>query len=416
MGLRLRKPVWLQELGDSMKVISTEKVPIKIWTKEIEDVEVQAIQQLKNTANLPFVFKHVAAMPDVHLGHGATVGSVVATKGALCPACVGVDIGCGMMAVKLDVSLTQVKDKVVEIRRSIERSVPVGFGANKRISDEVAHWSQWGTWDKLHATKAHKKAEHELKATAMKQLGTLGGGNHFIELCEDTEGSCWVMLHSGSRNIGKSLAEIHISIAKQDMKRMFIDLPDPDLAYYVMGTEGFNQYVYDLMWAQTYAAKNREVMMNKVLKDISHTLGLAGAPLDRILEVNCHHNYVATESHYGENVLITRKGAVRARQGDMGIIPGSMGAKSFIVEGLGNPESFHSCSHGAGRRMSRTKANKTFTLEDLAKQTEGVECRKDSGVLDEIPGAYKNIDEVMDNQKDLVRVVAQLKQFMCIKG
>lgn len=399
-----------------MKVISSERVPIKIWVNDLADVEVSAIQQLKNTASLPFVFKHVAAMPDVHLGHGATIGSVVATQGALSPACVGVDLGCGMMAVKLNVELNRVKDKVKEIRHSIERSVPVGFGANKNVSDDVAHWDQWKLWDELNATKVHRKVENELKATAMKQLGTLGGGNHFIELCEDTEGNCWVMLHSGSRNIGKSLAEIHIGKARDDMKKMFISLADPELAYFVTNTDGFNQYMFDLMWAQTYALKNREVMMNKVLKDISYALGLAGAPLERVMEVNCHHNYVAKENHYGENVLITRKGAVRARKGDMGIIPGSMGAKSFIVEGLGNDESFHSCSHGAGRRMSRTKAKGQFTIEDLTKATEGVECRKDAGVLDEIPQAYKNIDEVMDNQKDLVRIVAQLKQFCCVKG
>lgn len=392
-----------------------QRVPVKIWSP-LETVESSALDQLKNMANLPFVFKHVAAMPDVHLGKGATVGSVVATKNAVCPAAVGVDIGCGMMAVKLDVSLMQLKNKVKEIRHSIERSVPVGHSSNKHVSDEVAHLEMWKTYNDLAATKVHRKTESELKGTAMKQLGSLGGGNHFIELCEDTEGNAWVMLHSGSRNIGKSLAEIHVANAKEEMKRMFISLPDPDLAYYVAGTQGYSQYMMDLMWCQAYAAKNREVMMNKVLKDISHALGLAGAPLNRVLEVNCHHNYAAMENHYGENVLITRKGAVRARQGDMGIIPGSMGTRSYIVEGLGNPESFNSCSHGAGRRMSRTKAKATFTLEDLAKQTEGVECRKDAGVLDEIPGSYKDIDEVMENQKDLVKIVAQLKQFLCIKG
>lgn len=399
-----------------MKVISTERVPIKIWTKDVQDVEVSAVTQLKNIANLPFVFKWVAAMPDVHLGHGATVGSVVATKGALSPCAVGSDIGCGMMAVKLDISLTQLKDKAKEIRHSIERSVPVGHHSNKRISDDVAHLEMWKSFNDLTATKVHRKTESELKSTAMKQLGSLGGGNHFIELCEDTEGNAWVMLHSGSRNIGKSLAEIHVANAKEEMKRMFISLPDPDLAYYVAGTEGYSQYMMDLMWCQAYAAKNREIMMNKVLKDISHALGFAGAPLNRVIEVNCHHNYAAMENHYGENVLITRKGAVRARQGDMGIIPGSMGTRSYIVEGLGNPESFNSCSHGAGRKMSRTKAKQQFTIEDLAKQTEGVECRKDAGVLDEIPGSYKCIDEVMENQKDLVKIVAQLKQFLCIKG
>jgi tRNA-splicing ligase RtcB len=401
-----------------MKVLynkQIQNVPIKIWS-EIEKVESAAIDQLKNLSTLPFVFKHIAAMPDVHLGKGATVGSVIATKNAVVPAAVGVDIGCGMMAVKLDVDVNILKDKIKEIRSSIEASVPVGHNSNTSISKEVNSWDRWKSWDQLTATKVHRKTENELKGKAMAQLGTLGGGNHFIELCEDTQGNAWVMLHSGSRNIGKSLAEIHIANAKADMKRMFISLADPDLAYYVAGTEGYSQYMMDLMWCQEYAAKNREVMMMKVLNDISHAIGLGGAPLTKLVEVNCHHNYAALENHYGENVLITRKGAVRARQGDMGIIPGSMGTRSYIVEGLGNPESFMSCSHGAGRAMSRSEAKRTFTLEDLAKQTDGVECRKDEGVLDEIPGAYKDIDEVMENQKDLVKVVAQLKQFMCIKG
>lgn len=392
-----------------------QRVPVKIWSP-IETVESAALDQLKNISSLPFVFKHVAAMPDVHLGKGATVGSVVATKNAVCPAAVGVDIGCGMMAVKLDVPLKLIQDKVKEIRHSIERSVPVGHSSNKHVMGDVAHLELWKRWDDLNATKVHRKTDSELKGTAMKQIGTLGGGNHFIELCEDTEGNAWVMLHSGSRNVGKSLAEIHMGNAKEEMKRMFITLPDPDLAYYVAGTEGYSKYMFDLMWCQEYAAKNREVMMARVLKDISHALGMGGAPLNKVVEVNCHHNYAAMENHYGENVLITRKGAVRARQGDMGIIPGSMGTRSYIVEGLGNPESFSSCSHGAGRKMSRTKAKEIFTLDDLAAQTAGVECRKDAGVLDEIPGAYKDIDEVMENQKDLVKIVAEIKQFMCIKG
>lgn len=392
-----------------------QKVPIKIWSP-IETVESQALDQLKNISSLPFVFKHVAAMPDVHLGHGATVGSVIATKGALMPAAVGVDIGCGMMAVKLDVNVNILKDKIKEIRHSIERSVPVGHSSNKHVLGDVASLEIWKSYNQLNATKVHRKTESELKGTSMKQIGTLGGGNHFIELCEDTEGNAWVMLHSGSRNIGKSLAEIHMATAKEEMKRMFITLPDPDLAYYVASTKGYSDYMFDLMWCQEYAAKNREIMMTRVLKDISHAIGLSGALLNRVIEVNCHHNYAAMENHYGENVLVTRKGAVRARVGDMGIIPGSMGSRSYIVEGLGNADSFSSCSHGAGRRMSRTKAKEVFTLEDLARQTDGVECRKDAGVLDEIPGAYKDIDEVMENQKDLVKIVAQLKQFMCIKG
>lgn len=395
----------------------SQKVPVKIWSP-IEAVESGAIQQLKNVASLPFVFKHVAAMPDVHFGLGATVGSVIATKNAVIPAAVGVDIGCGMMAVKLDANLNMAKDKVKDIRKSIERSIPVGFSANNRISDEVAHWEGWKNWDNVHAKNETRKLDTQLKASAMKQLGSLGGGNHFIELCEDTNGGLWVMLHSGSRGVGNQLATVHVDKAKGVFKRLMVEhvLPDPDLAYFVQGMPEYDAYMYDLMWAQEYAMKNREVMMKLVLKDLSYAFGMGGSPIPVLRQVNCHHNYAEMENHYGENVLVTRKGAVRARKGDLGIIPGSMGTKSYIVEGLGNGESFNSCSHGAGRRMSRNKAREAFTLEDLAQQTAGVECRKDSEVLDEIPAAYKNIDEVMENQKDLVKVVAQLKQFMCIKG
>lgn len=392
-----------------------QRVPIKIWS-DLATVEAAAISQLTNISGMPFVFKHVAAMPDVHLGIGATVGSVVATQRAVIPAAVGVDIGCGMMAVKVDANLREVQDKVKEIRHSIERSIPVGFDQNKSMQTDAEAWAGWKLFDKLHATKLHTRTETELRDKAKLQLCSLGGGNHFIELCEDTDGCFWVMLHSGSRGIGNQVARIHMDRAKGLMKRMFIDLPDPDLAYFAEQTPEYDEYISDLNWCQQYALENREIMMTRVLKDISHALGFDGAPLVRLQSVNCHHNYAARENHYGENVLVTRKGAVRARVGDMGIIPGSMGARSFIVEGLGNPESFHSCSHGAGRRMSRTQANKQFTVEDLILQTAGVECRKDSGVIDEIPGAYKDIDVVMNNQRDLVRIVAQLKQFMCVKG
>lgn len=392
-----------------------QRVPVKIWSK-IQDVEEAAVAQLENISSLPFVFKHIAAMPDVHLGKGATVGSVIATKGAIVPAAVGVDIGCGMMALKLEIEPGLVLDKVKEIRHSIERSIPVGHNSNKEPSQKVLIWEGWSQWSELYAAQNHKRGVESLKTTAMNQMGSLGGGNHFIELCQDTEGAVWVMLHSGSRNIGKSLAEIHISAARDEMKKMFITLRDPDLAYYVEGTTQYDQYLRDLMWAQEYARMNREEMMSRILKDISHAIGLSGSPIPVSSEVNCHHNYASRENHYGENVLVTRKGAVRARIGDLGIIPGSMGTRSYIVRGLGNSESFHSCSHGAGRRMSRTEAKRRFTLDDLAAQTAGVECRKDDGVLDEIPGAYKDIDQVMENQKDLVEVVAQLKQFMCIKG
>lgn len=395
---------------------STQRIPIKIWSP-IPDVEIEAIGQLKNISAMPFVFKHVAAMPDVHLGIGATVGSVIATKGAIMPTAVGVDIGCGMMAVRLEGQdiLARVKDKVKEIRHSIERSVPVGHDQHREVKDDINRFTRWADFKNLHAPYLTKSGARGLYEKARLQMGTLGGGNHFVELCEDTEGNCWVMLHSGSRNVGNQVARIHIDHAKAEMKRMFISLPDPDLAYYVEHTKEYDNYMADLEWCQDYARWNRFVMMDRIQKDIRHALG-ADKELITAFNVNCHHNYAARENHYGENVIVTRKGAVRARLGDLGIIPGSMGTRSYIVEGLGNQDSFHSCSHGAGRRMSRTEARRRFNVSDLESQTQGVECRKDEGVLDEIPGAYKDIDQVMENQKDLVKVVAQLKQFMCIKG
>lgn len=396
-------------------VLNKSRIPVKIWS-DIHAVESAALDQLANTANLPFVFKHVAAMPDVHLGKGSTVGSVIATKGAICPAAVGVDIGCGMMAIKTDLDYKVVQDKIVTIRHSIERSIPVGMEKNSKLTKTAANWTKWADWHTLNAVNSHKRGSKSLFDTAQHQLGTLGGGNHFIEVCLDLDHNVWIMLHSGSRNIGKSLAEMHIASAKDEMKKMFIGLPDPDLAYFVEGTQQYSEYMIDLLWAQEYARENREEMMRRILKDISFAVHGEDGKINKLMEVNCHHNYVSRENHYGENVLITRKGAVRARKDDLGIIPGSMGAKSFIVRGLGNPESFESCSHGAGRRMSRSEAKRRFTLDDLRLQTAGVECRKDEGVIDEIPSSYKDIDEVMANQTDLVEIVAQLKQFMCVKG
>ena len=383
-------------------VIQEGGAPIKIWTT---DIEPEAIQQLKNTAALPFVFKHVAVMPDVHWGMGATVGSVVATKGAVCPAAVGVDIGCGMIAAKIKgVRLEHLGD-LAKLRHSIERSIPVGFNENKTLTPTVEAWDGWGKWDAL----SQKHSLHKAQA----QVGTLGGGNHFIEVCLDTNGEVWVVLHSGSRGIGNKLASAHINEAKDLMKRMFISLPDPDLAYFAMNTPEFKAYMTDLLWAQDYALENREEMMRRVLKDLRHHIG---QEIEVEQKINSHHNFAKMENHYGENVLVTRKGAVRAQVGDMGIIPGSMGTRSYIVRGLGNPESFNSCSHGAGRRMSRNKARKAFTTDDLVKQTMGVECKKDDSVLDEIPGAYKPVEEVMDHQSDLVEIVAELKQVLCVKG
>jgi tRNA-splicing ligase RtcB len=397
-------------------VLSKARVPIKIWS-DIATVESSALDQLTNTANLPFVFKHVAAMPDVHLGFGATVGSVIATKGAICPAAVGVDIGCGMAAIRTDLDPKIVQENITRIRLSIERSIPVGHESNNKIISRVTQWKEWSNFTNIsiidHSTT--KDGGYMLKK-AMSQLGSLGGGNHFIEICLDTSDRVWVMLHSGSRNVGKVVAERHLYKAKDFMKQMFINLPDPDLAYFAQGTQEFTNYLADVEWCQEYAAQNRREMMARVLKDLSFAVHGEDGKITTDFEVNCHHNYLAKENHYGENVIITRKGAVRARQGDFGIIPGSMGTRSYIVKGLGNDESFHSCSHGAGRRMSRGAAKKAFTLKDLEQQTAGIECRKDEGVLDEIPGAYKSIDEVMANQTDLVEIMYELRQIMCIKG
>lgn len=392
------------------RVISDTRVPVKIWT---EDVDENSIQQLRNIANMPFIHKHVAAMPDVHLGKGATVGSVIATDNAIIPAAVGVDIGCGMCAVKLPIPVGAFKenDTTVKLLRSkMEEAIPVGFNSNEKQSSRASK-----AFNSLGDLRA--PIENKVFKKAHLQLGSLGGGNHFIELCEDTEGGSWIMLHSGSRNIGNMVARYYIERAKGLMKQLFISLPDMDLAYLASGQKEFDDYIHDLLWCQGYAKANRREMMTRVLDIIIKEFGLKTSAMYLMKDmIDCHHNYTELENHYGKNVWVTRKGAVRARQGEMGIIPGSMGAKSFIVSGKGNPESFCSCSHGAGRKHSRTQAKKLFTQEDLIKQTEGVECRKDSGVIDEIPGAYKDIDVVMENQKDLVKVEFQLKQFMCIKG
>lgn len=392
----------------SIKKVLQSNVPVKIWT---DDVEPEAIEQLMNTASLPIVYKHVAVMPDVHFGLGATIGSVVATRKALIPAAVGVDIGCGMMAIKTDLSPVAVEGNLKAIRKKIESMVPVGFMDNPRQTEQVDHWAGWKTWDEMsHVTD-------ELKTKAYKQLGSLGGGNHFIEVCLDEENppNVWVMLHSGSRGTGNILARRHIENARDIAKLYQIPLPNKDLAYLAENTPEFDAYTKDLMWLQNYALENREEMMRRVVAALAEVVN-QGNHFGITTTVNCHHNYAAVEHHFGKNVWITRKGAVRARKGDLGIIPGSMGARSFIVEGLGNPDSFNSCSHGAGRKMSRTSAKKNFSVADLIAQTEGVECRKDDGVLDEIPGAYKDIDEVMANQADLVTVKAALRQIVCVKG
>jgi len=387
--------------------IKETRSPIKLWVPANE-VEKDVLQQLKNTANLPFVFKHVAVMPDVHLGKGATVGSVVATKGAIVPACVGVDIGCGMMAVKLPLEPMPVLDKAKDIRAHIENRVPVGFEGNGQVAKSVEKWKGWA--------RPHSAfLDDKLMKNALRQMGSLGGGNHFIEVCLDQNEDVWVMLHSGSRHVGNSLADRHIHSAQHLMRAHQAHLPDMDLAYLTEHSGEFDEYLKDLRWCQDYAAQNRVEMMDRVL-DILSKLFNHGKPLSCLLEVNCHHNYVEREKHFGETVWVTRKGAVRAEEGDWGIIPGSMGTKSYIVRGKGNADSFNSCAHGAGRRMSRGEAKRKFSLRDLAEQTQGVECRKDDGVLDEIPGAYKNIDEVMRNQEDLVDIEYELKQVLTVKG
>ena len=392
--------------------------PVKMWTRGVP-VEEEARLQLANTARMPFIYKHMAAMPDVHLGKGSTIGSVIPTLGAVIPAAVGVDIGCGMNAVRTTLTASQLPDNLARLRSAIEAAVPVGFGQH--------------AWDKVRGS-AHArvgrplndrldvivgkhggimKMQHKFAQTWICQLGTLGGGNHFIEICLDEEQRVWIMLHSGSRGIGNVIGRYFISAARKDMQRHQIHLPDKDLSYFSEGSTLFDDYVEAVEWAQDYALINRREMMRRIVDVLAqHT------PAFKFdgEAINCHHNYVARESHGGERLFVTRKGAISARTGELGIIPGSMGAKSYIVRGKGNPDSFCSCSHGAGRHMSRSEAKRKFDRFDVAAQTEGIECRKDGGVVDEIPAAYKDIDKVMAHQTDLVEVVHTLRQVVCIKG
>lgn len=397
---------------------ATDGAPIKMWTRGVQ-LEGAAHQQLRNTAQMPFIHKHLAVMPGVHWGMGATIGSVLPTKGAIIPAAVGVDIGCGMMAFQTTLKAYQLPDNLLAVRSAIEAAVPHGRTDNGGKSDRGA-WGdmppsaqeRWARLSDRYATitEKHPKA---LAPNNARHMGTLGTGNHFIEVCLDEGDAVWVMLHSGSRGCGNRIGTYFIQRAKKEMERWFIQLPDANLAYLVEGSEIFDDYVEAVEWAQDYAHENRKEMMSAVLKAMR-------GPLPEFsitdMAVNCHHNYVARENHFGANVWVTRKGAVRARKGDLGIIPGSMGAKSFIVRGKGNDDSFNSCSHGAGRAMSRTEAKRRFTLDDHAKATEGVECRKDAEVIDETPGAYKDIDAVMAAQIDLVDVVHTLRQVICAKG
>lgn len=399
--------------------IVPDGVPIKMWTQGVP-VEDEARKQLANAAKLPIVFKHIAAMPDVHVGIGATVGSVIPTLKAIIPAAVGVDIGCGMMACKTTLRADDLPDNLGPLRAAIEQAVPHGSVPKHRGRDPGSWENPPMLVDQVWATLVDEfnalcELHPRLKNTNnRKHLGTLGTGNHFIEVCLDEDGAVWLMLHSGSRGVGNAIGTHFIDLAKKDAERNQRNLPDKDLAYFEEGAQYFGDYVRGVSWAQRFAARNREVMMANLLATVRKVIP---KPFESHVEaVNCHHNYVQQERHFGENVFLTRKGAVSAKRGELGIIPGSMGARSYIVRGLGNPESFESCSHGAGRVMSRTKAKKMFTVADQVQATAGVECRKDAEVIDEIPMAYKDIDAVMAAQGDLVEVVHTLKQVVCVKG
>jgi len=386
--------------------------PVKIYTRDIDNL---AMSQLKNLSQLPFIHSHIAVMPDVHAGIGATIGSVIPTKGAVIPSAVGVDIGCGMNAVRLSIRAYQLPDKLKQIRNAIERAVPVGMRAHKMVSAREASCKKLQAGiDKLFAK--HTSLEKMMKNPKQKwvqQMGTLGSGNHFIEICIDENQDVWIMLHSGSRGIGNAIGRYFIQKAKKDMQGHMHNLPDRDLSYFSEGNKNFDDYFEAVNWAQEYALHNRQEMMGLVIRAIAPFLPKFQPTKEAI---NCHHNYVQQEFHFGEQVYVTRKGAINASEGELGIIPGSMGARSYIVKGKGNPDSFCSCAHGAGRVMTRTAARKRYRRKDMEEQTKGVECRKDSGVIDEIPSAYKDIDKVMANQTDLIEVVHELKQVLCVKG
>lgn len=398
-----------------MKVIKeADSFPIKLWPDDLGEKE---LQQLRNIASLPFIHRHIAVMPDAHLGIGCTIGSVIPTKKAIIPAAVGVDIGCGVMAVHTNWNAEKLPENLFKIRSSIERAVPLGVGQGYK-DDAIFKKpvTRFLSQKSLKGFLAQSDPENlwDIKAPKWRnQLGSLGSGNHFIEICLDENDDVWVMLHSGSRGVGNQIAKKFIEKAKEDMRVHHINLPDKNISYLSEGTKSFQDYIDAVEWAQQYASYNRRFMMDVIFAELNYYLpGIQ--PLEEV--INCHHNYVEMENHFGENVYVTRKGAIRAREDDLGIIPGSMGAKSYVVRGKGNQESFHSCSHGAGRKMSRTKARKTFSMNDLDQQTQGVELNKRKSILDEIPGAYKDIDHVMKLQSDLVEVLHTLKQVVCVKG
>jgi tRNA-splicing ligase RtcB len=396
--------------------------PVKMWTRGVP-VEPEAKEQLANLARLPFIYHHVAVMPDVHVGKGSTIGSVIPTLGAVIPAAVGVDIGCGMMAAKTTLRAVDLPDNLGKLRSAIEEAIPHGMSPKTR-SHRTRDTGSWTNppppveagWAKLkdEFDQLCRKWPKLRSTNNYKHLGTLGSGNHFVEICLDEEGFVWLMLHSGSRGVGNAIGTHFIELARQDMRKHMVNLPDQDLAYLEEGTRHYDDYVEAVGWAQKFARVNREVMMHNLVRAVRQVIPKSFET--HVEAVNCHHNYVQQERHFGRDVLVTRKGAVSAREGELGIIPGSMGARSYIVRGKGNPESFNSCSHGAGRVMSRTEAKRRFTVRDAQEATAGVECRKDEGVIDEIPMAYKDIEAVMRAQSELVEVVHTLKQVVCVKG
>jgi tRNA-splicing ligase RtcB len=392
---------------------------VKMWVGSM-DVEEAALQQIMNISQVPILAGHIAIMPDVHAGKGATVGSVIPTRSAIIPAAVGVDIGCGMCAAMTNLTADDLPESLLSIRHQIERDVPVGFNEHKAgipsVSGpyaDILRKNLRKTMDQWETLGMKEKLGRADEKRIGRQIGTLGGGNHFIELCLDSENRVWIMLHSGSRGIGNQIGEVAIQLAKEQAAKRDWGLPDQDLAWLDEGTKEFDDYIEAMTWAQNYARFNRDTMMNLVVAGLKRkfpTLKILGEV------VNCHHNFTSWEEHNGEGMWVTRKGAVSANFGQMGIIPGSMGAKSFIVKGKGCADSYCSCSHGAGRRMSRNQAKKLFDIAALEEQTAGIECRKDEAVIDEIPAAYKDIDEVMKAQEDLVEVVHTLKQVLCVKG
>lgn len=407
-------------MSENYNLIETEgSAPIKAWTKNVP-FEESAQQQVANIAKMSLIHSHIAIMPDVHMGKGATIGSVIPSVNAVIPSAVGVDIGCGMLATKTSLTSAQLPDNLKAIRSAFEKAIPHGRTGRGRRGDRGA----WGNIPELVASE-WKKLEQRFDKICEKHptiktsnhihhLGTMGTGNHFLELCLDEHDSVWIMLHSGSRGVGNHIGNYFIQLARKEMERHQIQLPDMDLAYLEEGSEYFDDYVEAVEWAQDFARKNREVMMINAIRALRQQIPVDFSVME--LAVNCHHNYISREHHFGKDCFVTRKGAVRAEKGELGIIPGSMGARSFIVRGLGNPESFNSCSHGAGRVMSRTKAKQVYNIDDQIIATEGVECRKDASVIDEIPHAYKDIDKVMEAQKDLVEIVHTLKQIVCVKG